>query len=72
MARGELKGWKGIGPNRGKFVEADDGLAYVMEQCGIVEFNKDAPDADMFIEDFEEWYFSGNWIEVYEEDDEYG
>ena len=71
MAKGDLKGWKGIGPNRGKFVEADDGLQYVFDQIGIMAFNHEAPDAAMFLEELEDWYFSGNWIEVYEED-EYG
>ena len=64
-----LLGWKGIFCNEGKFVDAEDGLSYVFDQIGIMAFNHDAPDAAMFLEDLLEWYFSGNWIEVYEEDD---
>ena len=68
MRKGELKGWKGIFCNEGKFVNAEDGLSYVFDQVGITAFNHDAPDAAMFLEDLVEWYFSGNWIEVYEEE----
>lgn len=68
MRKGELKGWKGISTNKGKFVAVDDGLDFVFQQIGIVQFDKDAPDAEMFLEDLVEWYFSGNWIEVYEEE----
>ena len=64
MKKGKLKGWEGIGTNKGKFVPVDDGLDYVFQQIGIVQFDKDAPEAEMFLEDLEEWYFSGNWIEV--------
>lgn len=69
MRKGKLKGWKGICSNAGKFVAVDDGLEYVFDQIGILAFNHDAPDAKMFLEDLVEWYFSGNWIEVREEDD---
>ena len=55
MRKGKLKGWKGIGTNRGKFVAVDDGLDYVFQQIGIVQFDKDAPEAEMFLEDLEEW-----------------
>lgn len=66
MYKGELKGWKGIGPNKGKFVPVEDGLEYVFNQIGILTFNHDAPDAGMFLEGLVEWYFSGNWINIYE------
>lgn len=70
MRKGQLKGWKGICRNTGKFVAAEDGLAYVFDQIGIMAFNHEAPDAEMFLKDLVEWYFSGNWIEVYEEDED--
>lgn len=72
MSSGDLKGWKGIFTNEGKFVPADEGFEYVCDQVGIMAFNHDAPDAKMFVESTVEWYFSGNWIEVYEEEDDDG
>ena len=68
MRKRRLVGWKGICSNAGKFVAAEDGLAYVFEQIGIMAFNHDATDAAMFLEDLVEWYFSGNWIEVYSDE----
>ena len=72
MRKGDLKGWKGICGNRGKFVAVEDGFSYVRDQVGITLFDHAAPDAKEFREMLVDWYFSGNWIEVYEEDDEYG
>ncbi len=61
-------GWRGIGPNTGKFAEAEDGFGYVCEQVGIKAFDETALEADEFKEMLVEWFFSGNWIEVYKED----
>lgn len=72
MCENGFLGWKGITLNEGKFVPADEGFAYVCEQVGITAFNYDAPDAAKFIEYTVEWYYSGNWIEVYKEDVEHG
>lgn len=69
MKKNNFLGWKGIFSNEGKFVAAEDGLKYVFDQVGILAFNHDAPDATEFAEMLIEWFFSGNWIEVYEEDD---
>ena len=68
MSKGQLKGWKGICSNAGKFVPVDEGLAYVFKQVGIMLVNPNAPEADALLE-LVDWYFSGNWIEVYEEDE---
>ncbi len=68
MRKGKLKGWKGICSNAGKFVPADDGLKYVFNRVGIMLVNPNAPEADALLE-LVDWYFSGNWIEVYEEDE---
>ena len=62
-------GWRGIGPYAGKFVEAEDGFDYVCQQVGIKSFDETAPEADEFKEMLVEWFFSGNWIEVYKEGD---
>lgn len=70
MRKGNLIGWKGIAVNKGKFVPADEGVEYVFEQVGIMAFNHDAPDATIFLDELVEWYFSGNWIEVYAEDED--
>lgn len=60
----EGKGWRGIGPEAGKFVPADDGFRHAAQECGILVFEHTAPLADEFKEMLVEWYFSGNWIEV--------
>ena len=67
MKKGKLKGWEGIGPNRGKFVEPGDAFPYVCKQVGIVKFDYTAPEASEFGPMLIEWYFSGNWVEVYED-----
>lgn len=63
------KGYKGIGPNAGQFVPAEDAFTYAKMQCGILTYNEGAPLADEFKEMLVEWYFSGNWIEAYERED---
>lgn len=65
MSKGNFKGWKGICSNAGKFVPADEGFAYVCNQVGIAAFDYSAPEAAEFVASTVEWYFSGNWIEVY-------
>lgn len=66
MRKGELIGWKGIFRNAGKFVPADEGLEYVLNQLGVQQINPNAPEADALSE-LVDWYFSGNWVEVYED-----
>lgn len=69
MSRSALVGWRGIACNSGEFVAAEDGFGYVCQQVGIDAFDETAPDATEFKEMLVEWYFSGNWIEVYERGD---
>ena len=68
MSKGKLKGWQGITLNDGKYVSAEDGFEYVCQQVGIAAFDDTAPEAEKFKEMLVEWFFSGNWIEVYEEE----
>ena len=67
MKKGKLKGWEGFGPNRGEFVKAEYGFLYICEKVGIVETDPAAPEAAEFREMLIDWYFSGNWVEVYED-----
>jgi hypothetical protein len=67
MKKGKLKGYKGITLEKGKFVAAEDAFDYVCKQVGIAAFYNSAPEAAEFKEMLIEWYFSGNWIEVYED-----
>lgn len=60
------KGYKGIGPNEGKFVPASEAFKYVCKQVGILAYECSAPEFDEFKQSTVEWYFSGNWIEVTE------
>lgn len=68
MKLGKFIGYKGIGPEKGKFVDGYDAFSYVCKQVGIVDFDPTAPDAEEFRENLIDWYFSGNWIRVYEND----
>lgn len=72
MSKGKLIGWRGIGPNSGEYVAAEDGFGYVCIQVGIDRFDETALEAEEFKEMLVEWYFSGNWIEVYFEEDSNG
>lgn len=60
----EVKGYKGIGSNAGKFVPADDALSFAFQQVGIVIFDPDAPESIAFAEMLEDWFFSGDWVMV--------
>ena len=62
----QTKGYKGIGPNAGKFIPADDAFTYAKMCCGVLTYNDEAPDAKEFEEMLVEWFYSGNWIEVTE------
>lgn len=66
MKKGKLKGWRGFGPNAGEYVAAEDGFGYVCTQVGIEVFDNTALEAEDFKEMLIDWYFSGNWLEVYE------
>ena len=66
----KLKGYAGIGLERGKFVHAEDACTHVLKECGAEITNPEAPLADEFLEEIVAWYFSGNWVEVYEEGDD--
>lgn len=62
-----LRGWRGIGPNRGQFVHADEAFDHVAHDVGIVAFHETAPLAAEFRDMLVEWYFSGNWMGVWED-----
>ena len=66
----KLKGWRGIGPNAGEYIAVKDGFGYVCTQVGIEVFDKTALEAEEFQKMLLEWYFSGNWIEVFESGDD--
>lgn len=59
-----IKGWLGIGKNRGQIVLAEDGFTHAAQAVGIRDFDPSAPEADEFMKMLLEWYFSGDWIEV--------
>ena len=60
----EVIGYRGIFPNRGKYIPADEALEYALEQCGVV-VDARAPDAKEFLDMMVDWYFSGAWIPEY-------
>ena len=66
-----LKGYEGFATEKGKFVRAEDALAYAAERCGIRSIDTTAPDADEFKEMLVDWFFSGNWLKVNDDEEEY-
>ena len=72
MMKPDGAGYRGNGPNTGKFVPADEALDYALEQCGvsIIMVDKDAPEAEEFLRLVEEWYFDGGWTFVNGEEQE--
>ena len=71
MMKPDGAGYRGIGPNAGKFVPADEALEYALEQCGvsIIMVDIEAPEADEFLSMVEEWFFSGGWTFVPADDE---
>lgn len=62
--------YKGIGPERGRRIPMEHALAYAMERCGIKPSTAPAnsQDRDEFNRMLVEWYFSGSWIPVEQDD----
>ncbi len=58
--------YRGIGPEKGILVKQEQAFQYALERClnGTLEEQKE------FREMLEEWYFSGNWIEEEQEEDD--
>lgn len=53
--------YKGIGPNAGIIVMADEAMEYALGQCGLV-VDARAPVAREFLDMLPDWFFSGNWV----------
>ena len=56
----------GVGPERGKVVEFADAAEYAMERIGIRPMQGRRVCRE-FLREFEEWFFSGNWLRREEE-----
>ena len=56
------EGWMGLGPNRGRWVPAEQGFEVACRACGVTHWNPEAPEAALFARVLVEWYFSGDWI----------
>lgn len=54
-------GYRGIGPEQGICVKAEDAYSYAFSRC------LNGPDNEEFREMLVEWFYSGNWIK--EEED---
>lgn len=65
----QLRGWRGIGPNQGRFVHADEAFDHVTHEVGILDFHETAPLADEFRHMLIDWYFSGDWVGVWEDEE---
>lgn len=55
------KGYRGIGPELGICVKAEDAFSYAFSRC------LNGPDKEEFREMLVEWFYSGNWIKEEEE-----
>lgn len=64
--------YEGFSEHEGEYILASDALAYAMNQCGIVHTGKSSPEQREFDEMLVEWYFSGNWRAIREEEFENG
>lgn len=62
-----MKGYVEMRPG-GDFVPKDEALDYVLAKCGLAIIDTDAPDAEECREALVEWYFSGNWVEVWDDE----
>ena len=59
--------YKGIGPNAGIIVMADEAMEYALGQCGLV-VDARATVAREFLKMLPEWFFSGAWIKEGDDD----
>ena len=64
----KVKGYVEMRPG-GDFVPVDEALDYVLAKCGLAIIDPDAPDAEEAKEMLVEWFFSGNWVDVYDENE---
>lgn len=63
----KLKGYKGIGIEAGRFVAAEDAEEHVLRECGLTAASERTYLTDEAKRALVEWYFSGEWVEVYED-----
>lgn len=63
--------YRGIGEkNDGIIVKVEDALSYSMERCGLVHTDGGTEDdRDEFDKYIVDWFYSGEWISVYDEDE---
>ena len=61
MERNDIAGFVGLGENAGIYVDADNALDFALERCGLKIVNTDAPELPAFLEEFEDWFYSGSW-----------
>ena len=64
----KIKGYRGFGHDAGKFVPFEERFDRAARECGITMHDPTAPLADEFRGMLVDWYFSGNWVEVLEDD----
>lgn len=64
-----IVGYKGIGPESGRYVSAEDAPAYAMERCGIRLSGPPGDTREEFLLMLEEWFFSGDWVPVKQDEE---
>lgn len=58
-----MSNYKGLGPNTGIHVAAEDALRFAAERCGFEIANPDAPEYAEFCWMVTEWFFFDDWEE---------
>lgn len=65
----KTKEYIGFGPESGKSILPDDAFDYALLRCGVArigEFDESQADHRDFRDMVTEWFYSGNWVEIYE------
>ena len=63
-----MQGYKGIGPERGRWIPQNEALSYAFARCGVQLVDVSAPEAQEFCAMLESWFFSGNFYRTEEEE----
>ncbi|EJX00155.1 hypothetical protein EVA_11740, partial [gut metagenome] len=64
-------GYKGIGPEQGRWIPQNEALLYALSRCGVQLVDPLAPEAQEFCTMLEDWFFSGNFYRTEKEETVY-
>lgn len=70
MLDSRTKEYIGLGPESGKRILNEDAFDYALLRCGAArtsEFDESQADHREFRDMVTEWFYSGNWVEIYDQ-----